>query len=355
MSNDNFKQKVDQLAKDLTARLKDGDSPSQVLKDPRLKQAFSELGALAGSIRQQAGQALNQLRQTIADYRPDAQDSSDSDQADDLFFDPTAPIDIGQSLPAALPSPELGSIHPISQAMAEAADIFSRMGFEVLESRQIDSEYYMFDSLNFPAGHPARDEFDTFHLTNNDSSGRPLVAPAHTSSMQNRVLKAKKQQLENGRAVAVIVPGRAFRNEDVDTTHDHMFYQLEGIYVDQKVSVANLVATLKEFMQDYYGQTLEVKIQPFYFPFTEPSFELAISCPFCHQKNPDCRICSQGWIEVLGCGSIHPNVLSAAGIDPQKYSGFAWGMGLMRLAMVKHNIEDIRHFVSGRVEFLRQF
>ena len=353
MSADNFKQKIDQLTKDLMGRLKAGDSPTQVLKDSRLKQAFSDLSYLSELARQSAGQSLNQLRQTIADYRPESSGSSDSGKG--LFFDPTAPIDICSQLPAPLPPAEGGSIHPTSQALEEVIDIFSRMGFEVVESRQIDSEYYMFDSLNFPAGHPARDEFDTFHLTNNDPAGRPLVAPAHTSSMQNRVLKERKQQLEAGQPVAVIVPGRVFRNEDVDATHDHMFYQLEGIYVDQKVTVANLVATLKDFFQDYYGQALEVKIQPFYFPFTEPSFELAISCPFCRQKKSDCRVCSQGWIEVLGCGSIHPNVLSAAGIDSQKYSGFAWGMGLMRLAMVKHNIEDIRHFVSGRVEFLRQF
>lgn len=354
MSSDNFKQKIDRLAKDLTARLKAGDTPAQVLKDPRLKRAFSDLADLAEPVRQSAGQALNQLRQTITDYRSEAA-APDPKAGGELFFDPTAPIDIGGPLPPSLPPAEQGSLHPISQALDEVVDIFGRMGFETVEARQIDSEYYMFDSLNFPVGHPARDEFDTFHLVNPDPAGKPLVAPAHTSSMQNRVLRERQSQLDSGRPVAVIVPGRVFRNEDVDATHDHMFYQLEGIYVGRQVTVANLVATLKEFMQAYYNQKLEIKIQPFYFPFTEPSFELAISCPFCRQKQTGCRVCSQGFIEILGCGSIHPNVLLAAGVDPQKYSGFAWGLGLMRLVMIKHNIEDIRHFVSGRTEFLRQF
>ena len=355
MSSDNFNQLIEQLTADLTARLEAGDSPAQVLKDPRLRQAFGNLANLPEADRQAAGKALNNLRQTISGYQPSKDSEAEAKPGEGLFFDPTAPIDIGGQTPVSLPPAEQGSIHPISQALGEVMDIFGRMGFEAIESRQIDSEYYMFDSLNFPPDHPARAEFDTFHLANTSTSGQPLVAPAHTSSMQNRVLKERRQQLDDGRPVAVVVPGRVFRNEDVDATHDHMFYQLEGIYVDKKVTVANLIATLKEFMQVYYGQALDIKIQPFYFPFTEPSFELAISCPFCQQKSADCRVCSQGWIEILGCGEIHPNVLSAAGVDPSKYSGFAWGLGLMRLVMIKHNIEDIRHFVSGKVEFLRQF
>ena len=348
-------QQLKQLTADLEGRLQAGDPPAQVLRDKRLKQAFQNLAKLPPKDRQSAGQRLNQLRQTVADYQAAIAGLDGPDQTSPFFFDPTAPIGINGQNPPPLPAVESGSIHPISQAEAEAVEILGRMGFEVVESRQIDSEYYMFDSLNFPAGHPARTQFDTFQLVDQDSSGRPLLAPAHTSVMQNRVLKSRKDQLIDGQPIAAVVPGRVFRNEDVDASHDHMFYQLEGIYVDRQVTVANLVASLKEFMQAYYGQVLEIKLQPFYFPFTEPSFEMAISCPFCQQKAGGCRVCSQGWIELLGCGLIHPNVLAAAEIDPKVYSGFAWGIGLGRLVMIKHNIDDIRHLASGRVEFLRQF
>ncbi len=350
-----FNQQLKELTATVEARLQAGDSPAQVLKDKGLRQAFRDLTSLPAADRQAAGQQLNQLRQTIVDYQTATAGIDEPEPPDQLFLDPTAPVDIGGSTPPSLPAIEQGSIHPVSQALAEVIDIFGRMGFEAVESRQIDSEYYMFDSLNFPVGHPARAEFDTFHLVDADSGGRSLVAPAHTSAMQHRILKERRAQLVEGQPIAMVVPGRVFRHEDVDASHDHMFYQLEGIYVDRQVTVANLIGTLKDFLQTYYGQALEIKVQPFYFPFTEPSFELAISCPFCSRQEGGCRVCSQGWIELLGCGAIHPNVLSAAGIDPKEFSGFAWGIGLTRLAMIKHNIDDIRHFASGRVEFLRQF
>jgi phenylalanyl-tRNA synthetase alpha chain len=205
----------------------------------------------------------------------------------------------------------------------------------------------MFDSLNFPKDHPARDDYDTF------MTEEGLIAPAHTSVMQNRVLKEHKDSLEQGKPIAVVVPGRVFRNEDLDARHEHTFYQLEGIYVGMGVNVGHLMATLKEFMKAYYKRDVEIKTQPFYFPFTEPSFEFAISCPFCDKAG--CSVCGEGWIELLGCGMIHPNVLKEAGIDPEVYTGFAWGVGFMRMAMIKYNIDDIRHFESAKLEFLRQF
>jgi phenylalanyl-tRNA synthetase alpha chain len=151
-----------------------------------------------------------------------------------------------------------------------------------------------------------------------------------------------------------VIPGRVFRNEDLDARHEHTFYQLEGVYVGKGTHAGNLIATLKTFLQEYYAKELEVKTQPFYFPFTEPSFEFALSCPFCDKKG--CNVCSQsGWIELLGCGMIHPNVLRHAGIDPEVYTGFAWGGGIERLVMMKYGIEDVRHFESGKLDFLRQF
>jgi phenylalanyl-tRNA synthetase alpha chain len=172
--------------------------------------------------------------------------------------------------------------------------------------------------------------------------------------MQNRVLKDRKDKLEQGEPIAVVIPGRVFRNEDLDARHEHTFYQLEGVYVGKGVHAGMLIATLKTFLQTYYGKELEVKTQPFYFPFTEPSFEFAISCPFCDKKG--CNVCSRsGWIELLGCGMIHPNVLRHAGIDQETYTGFAWGCGIERLVMMKYGIEDVRHFESGKLDFLRQF
>jgi phenylalanyl-tRNA synthetase alpha chain len=222
------------------------------------------------------------------------------------------------------------------------------MGFSAVQSRELDDDYHMFTSLNFPPGHPARDDYDSF------VTDEGLLAPAHTSTMQNRVLKAGKKDLLTGEAIRVVIPGRTFRNEDVDATHEHTFYQLEGVYVDAGINAGHLIATLKTFLEEYWGQKLEVKTQPFYFPFTEPSFEFALSCPFCNKQG--CPICKfTGWIELLGCGMIHPNVLMQAKIDPVKYTGFAWGGGIDRLVMMKYGIEDIRHFHSGNLKFLRQF
>ncbi|HPW48252.1 MAG TPA: phenylalanine--tRNA ligase subunit alpha, partial [Candidatus Saccharibacteria bacterium] len=175
-----------------------------------------------------------------------------------------------------------------------------------------------------------------------------------TSTMQNRVLKDRKRKLDDGEDMRVVIPGRIFRNEDLDARHEHTFFQIEGVYVGKNINVGNLIATLKTFIQEYFQKQVEVKIQPFYFPFTEPSFEFTLSCPFCDKKG--CNICGHsGWIELLGCGMINPNVLKMAGIDPVKNTGFAWGCGIDRLVMMKYDIEDIRHFHSGKLNFLRQF
>ncbi len=212
----------------------------------------------------------------------------------------------------------------------------------------------MIETLNFPKGHPARDDYDTFMTEERDTNGEPLVAPAHTSTMQNRVLKKYARNLERGEAIAVVVPDRVFRIEDLDARHEHTFYQFEGVYVAKGVHAGMLIATLQTFLESYYGQELEVRVNPYYFPFTEPSFEFTLSCPFCQKKG--CHVCGQaGWIELLGCGMIHPNVLKSAGIDPEVYTGFAWGGGVDRLVMMKYGIEDVRHFQSGKLDFLRQF
>ena len=274
--------------------------------------------------------------------------------ADELpAIDVTAPFDANYTLPGLLPR-EQGSKHPLMQEIERLSDIFGRMGFVIEQSREIDDQYHMFETLNFPKGHPARDDYDTFMTVETDADGEPLIAPAHTSTMQHRVLKKYRTNLEKDEAIAAVVPDRVFRNEDLDARHEHTFYQLEGVYVAKGVHAGMLVATLQKFLEEYYGKSLNVRVNPFYFPFTEPSFEFALSCPFCDQKG--CSVCShEGWIELLGCGMIHPNVLRAAGIDPTVYTGFAWGCGVDRLVMMKYAIEDVRHFHSAKLDFLRQF
>lgn len=348
-----MEDKVANLKQQFAEEISQGKSAKECLRDKRFKALLAEMKNLPLKERQSFGWSINDLKQFLITQADS--DDVDQQQLSGQYLDVTAPWDLNQAaLPPLLPV-EKGSIHPVYKAQEDLLAVFAKMGFTAVESRQLDSEFYMFDSLNFPAHHPARDEFDTFSLKEKDKAGKPLVAPAHISAMQNRILCHHKADLYKGSPIAVVIPGRVFRNEDVDQSHDHMFYQLEGIYVNRLVTVANLIATLQEAMSAYFGKELKLKIQPFYFPFTEPSFEFAISCPFCEVEGSGCSVCSAGWIELLGCGMIHPNVLKAAGIDPQEYTGFAWGLGLSRLAMLKHGIEDIRHFASGKLEFLRQF
>ena len=247
-----------------------------------------------------------------------------------------------------------GTKNPINTEIEQLVDIFSTLGFSTIESPELDNDYNMFSSLNFPEGHPARDDFDTFLTEQKDSKGKRFIAPAHTSTMQHRVLVSQRADLEKGKPIAYVIPGRVFRNEDVDARHEHTFYQLEGIYVSKDITVANLLNILKVMFSKYFSKDVELKVQPFYFPFTEPSFEIAVSCPFCDKKG--CSVCSRsGWIELLGCGMIHPNVLGQAGIDPTIYTGFAWGVGINRLIMIKYGIDEIRHFMSGNLDFMEQF
>lgn len=337
--------KIDErLASALKERARGGDG--SVLRSAELKSLYDQLKTLPESERPEFGQAVNKLRNELQQLLGAAGGESSAKSAIDI----TAPWDINTPTdkhPDILKATN-GSIHPLSREFEKILDIFTRMGFAATESRHIDNEFNMFSALNFPKDHPARDDYDTF-ITEDG-----LIAPAHTSTMQNRILKENKGLLEKGQPIAYVIPGRVFRNEDVDARHEHTFHQLEGLYVDKGVNVGMLIATLKTFLQEYYQQELEVMTQPFYFPFTEPSFEFALSCPFCQKKG--CGICSYtGWIELLGCGMIHPNVLKAAGIDPKEYTGFAWGCGIERLVMMKYGIEDIRHFHSGKLDFLRQF
>lgn len=303
--------------------------------------------------RREFGQKVNELKQSIE--RAIETRQAELVAGDLPPIDVTAPLDINATAPKLLPA-EQGSLHPLTQEIDRIVEIFGRMGFIAEESREIDDQYHMFESLNFPKGHPARDDYDTFMTVQKDKDGDPFIAPAHTSTMQNRTLIKYRDQLSRGEAIAAIVPDRTFRNEDLDARHEHTFYQVEGVYVAKGVHAGMLIATLQKFLEEYYGQELNVRVNPFYFPFTEPSFEFALSCPFCKGDDEFCKVCGgEGWIELLGCGMIHPNVLKAADIDPNEYTGFAFGCGIDRLIMMKYQIEDIRHLESAKLDFLEQF
>lgn len=342
---------IDQLRDDLVARAKTSDTPEQVLKAPEFRELYAEIPKLSQEERGAFGQRVNQLKQAVE--AAVAARRAELDHVELPPIDVTAPFDINATVPESLPS-ATGTVHPLSAEMGRLEEIFERMGFVIEDSREIDDQYHMFESVNFPKGHPARDDYDTFMTVETDADGEPLIAPAHTSTMQNRVMKKYRHKLDEGLPIAAVVPDRVFRNEDLDARHEHTFYQFEGIYVGKGVHAGMLIATLKSFLEEYYGKELQVRVNPFYFPFTEPSFEFSLSCPFCDGKG--CNVCSyEGWIELLGCGMIHPNVLKAAGIDPEVYTGFAWGGGVDRLVMMKYGIEDVRHFESAKLDFLRQF
>ncbi|HSH18392.1 MAG TPA: phenylalanine--tRNA ligase subunit alpha [Candidatus Saccharimonadales bacterium] len=339
-------ERIAAVRQQLLERFRTLEVKQDILKAVELRALYAEIPTLPAEQRGAFGKEINQLKVELEGMVAAHQEQTEALPSIDV----TAPF--GINTPAAerprLLGSEDGTRHPLMMELEIVLDIYSRMGFTAVESRQIDDDYHMFGALNFPEGHPARDDYDTF------MTEEGLIAPAHTSTMQNRMLRQYKDNLTKGEPIAVVIPGRCFRNEDVDARHDHTFMQLEGIYVGRGVHAGNLMATLKTFLSAYYQKDIDIKTQPFYFPFTEPSFEFALSCPFCDKAG--CSICSySGWIELLGCGMIHPNVLKEAGIDPNQYTGYAWGGGIERLVMMKQGVEDIRHFYSGKLEFLRQF
>jgi phenylalanyl-tRNA synthetase alpha chain len=343
--------RIAQVREELLERYDALEDKADILKARELKELFGMIPSLEPHERSTFGQAVNQLSVELK-QKVLAESSQENTMAP---IDVTAPFDVNSKLPSLL-STEHGTIHPLSKEIERLSDIFIRMGFTIEQSREIDDQYHMFDALNFPKGHPARDDYDTFMTVETDTDEEPFVAPAHTSTMQNRMLKKYKPNLDAGEPIAVVVPDRVFRNEDLDARHEHTFYQVEGVYVAKGTHAGMLIATLQTFLEEYYGQKLEVRVNPFYFPFTEPSFEFALSCPFCKGDDPTCKVCSgEGWIELLGCGMIHPNVLRAADINPDEYTGFAFGCGIDRLVMMKYAIEDVRHFHSGKLDFLKQF
>ena len=254
-----------------------------------------------------------------------------------------ARLDIG--LPGACQ--DLGYLHPITQTIEEICSVFIRMGFVVVQGPEIETEYNNFTGLNIPLEHPSRDVFDTFYIKTPPQKEK-LLLRSHTSPVQIRVMKSQRPPL------AVIVPGRVYRPDAVDASHSFMFSQIEGFMVDRQISFADLKGTLANFCHNIFGEDIEMRFRPHFFPFTEPSAEVDISCIIC--KGKGCSVCGRkGWLEILGAGMIHPNVFKNVGYDPAQYSGFAFGMGIERITMLKYGIDDIRLFFESDLRFLKQF
>lgn len=337
-------EKIEQVRKQLLEKIESLQNPSDVLKSSAIKDLYKMIPTLADEHRKAFGEKVNQLKNEIQSIVEQKKQEIEEQEVQGL--DITAPF--GESTSKGSYKPKLigyenGSLHPLQKELQKVVDIYVRMGFEALESRQIDDDWNMFGALNFPENHPARDGYDTFRTEEG------FIPPAHTSTMQNRVLKHGKEQLEKEGQIAHISYGRVFRNEDLDATHEHTFYQCEGVFVSKNANLSQMLGTLHAFFEEYYGQKLTIKTQPGYFPFTEPSLEFLI-------EKPASLGGKKGeWLEMLGCGMIHPNVLEAAGIDSSKYRGFAWGGGIERLVMLKYGISDIRYFESAKLEFLKEF
>ena len=237
---------------------------------------------------------------------------------------------------------ELGQKHPLSKVLDEVKDIFIGMGFSIAEGPEVEYDYYNFEALNIPKNHPARDTQDTFYINDN------IILRTQTSSVQVRTMEQQKPPIR------VISPGRVYRSDAVDATHSPLFHQIEGLVVDKGITMADLKGTLEVFVKKLYGEDAQVRFRPHHFPFTEPSAEMDTMCFACHGEG--CRLCKgEGWIEILGCGMVHPKVLRNCGIDPEIYSGFAFGMGLERIVMRRYNIDDLRLFYENDLRFLSQF
>jgi phenylalanyl-tRNA synthetase alpha chain len=302
----------------------------------KLAEVSKTFGKLSPDERARVGKLLNSVKQEL-ETRLDERKGALASVAQDARLE-SEWIDLTAPAPGVRP----GSLHPITHVQGELEELFVSLGFAIMDGPEVETEHYNFDALNIPADHPARDAQDTFWL----KDGRLLRT--HTSPVQLRALE------KFGPPLKMIAPGRVFRNEEVDASHEHTFYQLEGMMVDRDVSVAHLLYFMKTLLSAIFHRDVTVRLRPGFFPFVEPGFELDIQCLICGGKG--CAVCKHsGWVELLPCGLVNPAVLRHGGVDPEQWSGFAFGLGLTRLAMMRYGIDDIRLFASGDLRFLRQF
>ncbi|MCB1213931.1 MAG: phenylalanine--tRNA ligase subunit alpha [Deltaproteobacteria bacterium] len=338
-------QALDGLETQLEEALAQAQSESDLLqikgrflgKKGELAQVLSAMGRLSAEERPQVGVKANQVKEALCSRLQSSLQGFQQKVLDQALasdhFDITLP-----GVPV-----EFSSMHPLIQVLEEINTLFRRLGFEVRYGPEIEDEYHNFEALNIPEDHPARDEQDTFYL----KTGRLLRT--HTSTVQIRVMETEKPPIK------MIAPGTVYRS-DHDLTHSPMFHQVEGLWVDRGIHFGHLKGVLKLFVKSFFGSETNLRFRASYFPFTEPSAELDVSCVFCHAKKSACPVCKDtGWLEVLGCGMVDPNVFEKVGLDPQVYSGFAFGMGVERMAMLKLGIPDLRLFFENDLRFLKQF
>ena len=295
-----------------------------------------EMGKLSPEERAAAGKALNGAKMSLES----AFERKNSAFSDAKLSDKLQSEWVDLTLPAAGVLP--GSLHPVSLVQHELEEVFTSMGFAVMDGPEVETEWHNFDALNIPADHPARDAQDTFWLADGH------LLRTHTSPVQLRAM------MRLGPPLRIMAPGRVFRNEEVDASHEHTFYQIEGMMIDREVSIAHLIYFMRTMLSAVFQRDVEVRLRPGFFPFVEPGFELDVKCLLCGGSG--CPVCKQsGWVEQVGCGLVHPNVLRHGGIDPEEWSGFAFGLGLTRLVMMRYGIDDIRHLQAGDLRFIQQF
>ena len=337
---ENLRQQIDALRKEIGSF---STSDTKELEEFRIKylgtkglvkNLMGEMKNVPAAQKKEAGQLLNEFKVFAESHYEQLKEKLGGHTDSTKALDPTLP---GDSFP-------LGSRHPVTLMKNRIVSIFQRLGFAVAEGPEIEDDWHNFGALNLPAHHPARDMQDTFYIQQNPD----WVLRTHTSSVQIR-------EMEKGELpIRMLMPGRVFRNETVSARSHCFFHQIEGLYIDKNVSFADLKQTLYFFVKEMYGKDVKVRFRPSYFPFTEPSAEMDVTCFIC--GGGGCNICKKtGWVEILGCGMVHPNVLSNCGIDPEKYTGFAFGMGVERPAMLKYGVNDLRLFSENDVRFLKQF
>lgn len=296
------------------------------------------MGKLPQEERPVIGELANKVRQAIAEAIDEKKAELEAAELDKKLE--TEQIDV--TLPGR--PVQVGGSHLLTDIVTEIEDLFIGMGFEVREGPEVETDYYNFEALNLPKDHPARDMQDSFYIT------EELLMRTHTSPVQARTMG----EYNGDQSVKMICPGKVYRRDTDDATHSHQFTQVEGLYVDKNVRMSDLKGVLNQFAKQFFGEEREIRLRPSFFPFTEPSVEMDISCKVCHGDG--CSVCKQtGWIEILGGGMVHPDVLLMAGYDPNVYSGFAFGMGPERIAMLKYGIDDIRHFYTNDIRFLKQY
>jgi phenylalanyl-tRNA synthetase alpha chain len=329
----------EQEAKNKIVEAEDGNSLEEIRvyylgKSGKITEILKELGKLESEIRPKVGKITNEIKVGLTSLLDNKKEEFESKRASAMppDWDPTLP---GRQLP-------LGKLHPLTGVYKEICDIFRNFGFDMVEGPDVETDYYNFLALNFPPDHPARDAQDTFYLHDD------VLMRTHTSPIQIRVMEQLKPPYK------VIAPGRVYRNEAIDATHHHIFHQVEGFLVDEGVHFGHLKGILDAFIKKLFGSKVTTRFRPSFFPFTEPSAEMDVSCVFCYGKG--CRICKQsGWVEMMGCGMIDPAVFENCDIDSEKWTGFAFGMGVERIAMFKYDIDDVRLFYQNDLRFLKQF